>query len=86
MHQMVTYTFGFTYQFILYTLFFLCYFLMFSEFIFHRKSLRLPCDLRYHKGFVKFPMGLKVFFFADHVRRSYIRETGNNDPGNDNIL
>ena len=36
-------------------------FLMFSEFIFHRKSLRLPCHLRYHKGFVKFSMGLKVF-------------------------
>ena len=34
---------------------------MFSEFMFHRKSLRLPCHLRYHKGFVKFPMGLNVF-------------------------
>ena len=34
---------------------------MLSEFMFHRKSLRLPCHLRYHKGFVKFPMGLKVF-------------------------
>ena len=45
---------------ILYTLFFLRYFLMFSEFIFHRKSLRLPCHLCYRKGFVKFPMGLKV--------------------------
>ena len=34
---------------------------MFFEFIFYRKSLRLSCHLRYHKGFVKFPMGLKVF-------------------------
>ena len=61
MHQMVPYTFGFTYRSILYTLFFLRYFLKFSEFMFHRKSLRLPCHLRYHEGFVKFPMGLKVF-------------------------
>ena len=61
MHQMAPYTLGYTYRSILYTLFFLRYFLMFSEFMFHRKSLRLPCHLRYHKGFVKFPMGLNVF-------------------------
>ena len=54
-------TLHFTYRSMLYTLFYLHYFLMFSEFMFHRKSLRLPCHLRYHEGFVKFPMGLKVF-------------------------
>ena len=33
----------------------------FPNLFFHRKSLRLPCHLRYHKRFVKVPMGLKVF-------------------------